>query len=187
VTSARLQPITFGPAASFDQPLDMVAACHERVERSLDLLRRLQQYVQSCGVDPSARDAARDVRRYFNLATPAHHQDEEQHVLPLLAASVFHEDRALAAKLLAQHKQLERAWAAMDAVLASVEAADSSHGLSQTAVREFTAMYRAHLALEDEKAFPAFERLLQTRHDAAAYTAAMGREMAQRRGVKPAH
>ncbi|RZJ07918.1 MAG: hemerythrin domain-containing protein, partial [Rubrivivax sp.] len=30
-----------GPAVGFDQPFEMLAACHDRVRRSLDLLERL--------------------------------------------------------------------------------------------------------------------------------------------------
>ena len=74
------------PSAGFDQPFEMLSACHERVQRSLALLQRLQDHLASHGADPQARDAARDVMRYFDIAAPAHHEDEERHVLPVLRA-----------------------------------------------------------------------------------------------------
>jgi hypothetical protein len=47
------------PGAGFDQPFEMLGACHERVQRTLDLLQRLQTYLAEQGVDDSARQAAR--------------------------------------------------------------------------------------------------------------------------------
>ena len=76
------------PGAGFDQPFEMLDACHDRVRRSLDLLRRLRDYLRGHGhgCDDSARQAARDVLRYFDIAAPLHHEDEELHVFPPLLA-----------------------------------------------------------------------------------------------------
>ncbi|MEN9486198.1 MAG: hypothetical protein RJB37_4078, partial [Pseudomonadota bacterium] len=56
------------PAVGFDQPFEMLQACHERVERSLALLQRLVAHVRDHGHDTASRSAARDVLRYFDLA-----------------------------------------------------------------------------------------------------------------------
>ena len=74
------------PGAGFDEPFAMLDACHDRVRRSLDLLERLRAYLQDKGCDDSARQAARDVLRYFDIAAPLHHEDEELHVFPPLLA-----------------------------------------------------------------------------------------------------
>jgi hypothetical protein len=58
------------PSAGFEAPFEILAACHERVERMLALIQRLQQHLQDTGCDDSARQAARDVMRYFDLAAP---------------------------------------------------------------------------------------------------------------------
>ena len=71
------------PAAGLDAPFEMLAACHDRVVRMLALQARLRQHLQDKGCDEPARQAARDVMRYFDLAAPLHHQDEELHVFPL--------------------------------------------------------------------------------------------------------
>lgn len=92
-----------GPAVGFEQPFEMLLACHERVQRSLDLLLRLQAHVARHGADDEARDAARDVLRYFDIAGPHHHQDEEQHVLPRLRAAG---QAALAQRLAADHTEM---------------------------------------------------------------------------------
>jgi iron-sulfur cluster repair protein YtfE (RIC family) len=102
------------PAASLDQPFELLAGCHDRVRRSLALLQRLVEHVRAHGADAQARSAADDVLRYFDIAGPQHHLDEEKHVLPLLEASG---DAALidaAHKLRADHRQLD-AWAARHA------------------------------------------------------------------------
>ena len=86
MTSRVALPGLRSPSAGFDQPFEMLGACHERVQRTLDLLQRLQTYLAEQGVDDSARQAARDVLRYFDIAAPLHHQDEERHVFPPLLA-----------------------------------------------------------------------------------------------------
>jgi hypothetical protein len=75
------------PDVGFEAPFEMLAACHERVTRSLGLLERLVEHLGSQGCDEQARAAAHDVWRYFEIAAPAHHADEELHVLPRLQHS----------------------------------------------------------------------------------------------------
>ncbi|MEZ0309011.1 MAG: hemerythrin domain-containing protein, partial [Ramlibacter sp.] len=81
-TTVRITPASSAPAPTFEQPFDMLEACHERVHRSLDLLARLRAHVVTHGADDQARQAAIDVLRYFDVAAPAHHLDEELHVFP---------------------------------------------------------------------------------------------------------
>ena len=97
----------------------MLLACHERVQRSLDLLLRLQAHVATQGADGQARDAARDVLRYFDLAGPQHHADEERHVLPRLRTAGL---GALADRLAADHAEMERQWRALRPALAGLAA-----------------------------------------------------------------
>jgi hypothetical protein len=56
------------PAASLDQPFELLAGCHDRVRRSLALLQRLVEHVRAHGADAQARSAADDVLRYFDIA-----------------------------------------------------------------------------------------------------------------------
>ncbi|MDY0108049.1 MAG: hemerythrin domain-containing protein, partial [Giesbergeria sp.] len=84
MTASHALPGFGGPAVGFDTPFEMLAACHERVLRSLALLQKLQDYLHGHPCDDSARQAARDVLRYFDVAAPLHHEDEELHVFPPL-------------------------------------------------------------------------------------------------------
>ncbi|AVO48995.1 hypothetical protein C6568_06825 [Melaminivora suipulveris] len=75
-SAARVSlPGVRAPGAGFDEPFAMLDACHERVRRSLDLLERLRAYLPDKGCDDSARQAARDVLRYFDIAAPLRHED----------------------------------------------------------------------------------------------------------------
>ena len=51
------------PSAGFDQPFEMLAACHERVQRMLALMTKLAAHLPAHGADEQARSAARDVMR----------------------------------------------------------------------------------------------------------------------------
>jgi hemerythrin-like domain-containing protein len=166
------------PGAGFDEPFEMLAACHERVERMLRLLERLAEHLPRHGADAQAQDAARDVLRYFDQAAPHHHEDEERHVLPALRASGEATAIALADRLHADHAQMSAAWAALRVPLVEIAAGRWAAGGAFTSVAAFAALYREHVRREDRDAFP---------QAAARVTgiarAAMGDEMAVRRGV----
>lgn len=162
------------PAAGFDQPWEMLAACHERVERMLVLLARLRAHLETAGADTQAQQAARDVMRYFDVAAPHHHEDEERHVFPRLRA---HGQAALAERLHADHEAMAPAWAALRAQLADI-AEGRPPQVDAGVWTGFAALYRRHLDDENTLAFPAAAAAT----DAAA-ARAMGAEMAARRGV----
>lgn len=64
-------------AAGFDAPLDMLSACHGRIEKQCATLRRLPAHLAEHGADVDARQAAANVVRYFDTAGRDHHADEE--------------------------------------------------------------------------------------------------------------
>ncbi len=167
------------PGAGFDQPFEMLAACHDRVRRSLQLLQRLVEHLQTSGADAMAQDAARDVLRYFTMAAPAHHEDEERHVIPLLLAAAEPRARAAAERMLDDHAEIRSAWQALDPLLQQV-AGGTLPAMAdlQAAAERFGDVHREHLRLEDEFAFPEAQGRLGA--DAQA-VAAMGEEMASRR------
>ena len=65
-------------AADFDDPFEILEACHARIARMLRTLERLPAHVSAHGVDDEAREAIARVRRYFELAAPDHHADEAE-------------------------------------------------------------------------------------------------------------
>lgn len=169
--SARLT-LHAGPAVGFDQPFEMLLACHDRVRRSLDLLLRLQAHVAQRGADEEAREAAQDVLRYFDLAGPKHHEDEERHVLPRLREAG---QAALADRLAADHAEMTRRWAALRSALQALVAGDP-HPLDPQACEAYAALYAGHMAAEEGEAFPTAAAGLTGEAEAA-----IGAEMAARR------
>lgn len=169
-----------GPAVGFDTPFEMLLACHERVQRTLALLARLVDYLRSDGCDASARQAARDVLRYFDIAAPLHHEDEERHVFPPLLAQGESAVAAAVRRLQADHEAMHAHWqAARTRLLALADGqADAFTTEDEALFARFAAGYAEHIRTEEDLVYPAARTLLS---DAAL--AAMGADMRQRRGA----
>lgn len=167
------------PAAGFDEPFEMLLACHQRVERMLVLLQRLAEHLQHKAADADAQQAATDVARYFDLAGPAHHQDEERHLFPALQAGGDVALLSLVAGLQQDHRAMEAQWLAVRADLAAVQAGALPPALAASRWAAFAGLYRRHVALEESLAYPAARPLL-----GPDQRVAMGFEMAQRRGAR---
>lgn len=174
-------PGVHAPDAGFEAPFAMLAACHERVLRSLVLLGRLVDHLGTHGCDEQARAAARDVWRYFEIAAPAHHADEEIHVLPRLQRSGDPKLAEAAAQIQADHRQLESIWERLGPRLQALAEATATWDRSMLGplaelAGEFIAIHDRHVPLEDDLAFPAAAARID-----AAELGAIGAEMAARR------
>ena len=162
------------PAPSFDDPLGVLVACHERMRRQLGTLARLPSHITSRGVDDEARAAAHAVVRYFDRAGADHHADEDDSVLPRLLARA--PDLApLIAQITAEHGVHQQRWRKLRPLLGSI-AAGYNPGLPTRLVRDVCDGYALHLDREER-------RLLPRAHDCleAAALAEIGREFAARR------
>jgi len=168
--------------AGFDHPLDILAACHERIADQCSTLLRLVVHVSEHGADEQASQAARNVMRYFDVAGPHHHADEESDLFPsLLAAAGARASGVgdLVKRLCADHRVLEGQWAALRAVLHPLSSGEAV-ALPQTLVEGFVTRYREHIALEEAQLLPRATALLP-----AATLSLIGTAMAARRGVRP--
>lgn len=173
------------PAAGFDQPLALWAACHDRIRRMVTLLQRLNEHLEKVGVDNDAGITAISIRRYFDEAAPRHHEDEEIDLFPLLRerakarATPAEANRIAAAidTLTADHADMRSLWAALREPLIQIEAGRHAK-LDEAVLALFAMRYREHAEVEDTLIAPALHRLL-TKSDLAA----IGHAMAQRRGV----
>ena len=175
-----LSSLSAGPAASFEQPFEMLAACHERVNRTLALLARLLDHLRQHGGDDQARQAAQDVMRYFDQAAPQHHRDEEMHVFPALIAQGDPATLALVSRLQQDHLQMELRWVRARGVLAAVAQGQLTvpDPGDKAALDAFASLYAGHIEAEETSAYPAARALL-----GPSALATMGREMMHRRGV----
>ena len=180
MTASHALPGFGDPAVGFDTPFDMLEACHERVLRSLALLQKLQDYLHDHPCDDSARQAARDVLRYFDMAAPLHHEDEELHVFPPLLERGGADTVAAVRQLQQDHEAMSANWQAARALLqALAEGAKESFSAADEAVlARFAGVYAEHIRLEEDLVYPAARALL-----APEAVQAMGAEMRRRRGA----
>ena len=169
------------PAAGPEAPLDMLAACHTRVEKQCRTLERLQAHLGTHGSDTAAQEAAHAVLRYFNSAAKHHHEDEEDNLFPALLDAMAGSDavciRDMTEALEAEHRVLEQRWAAMRLKLQAV-AQGEAVALGVQEVEAFVGGYRAHILREDTELLPMAERLLGEQA-----LREIGQAMRERRGL----
>ena len=179
VTGTRLNPASM---ADFDHPMDMLAACHQRIESQCMTLWRLADYLPEHGADAEAQQAASNVMRYFDSAGRHHREDEEQDLFPAMLRAAKGEASERAALLIAQagreHNAMEAAWLVLRDALERI-----AHGgdtlLDIADVHRFCTVYRAHMAMEEAHLFPLARSILKT-----PVLAELGKTMAKRRGVR---
>jgi hemerythrin-like domain-containing protein len=173
--------MTNNPAPSFDQPLELLAACHERIEEKLVALERLGPYLETKGCDAEAKAEAHAVLRYFDTSGVYHQQDEDQDLFPLLRARAAEQGRA---EIAAGIEELEREHETMDAqwrrlrqrLLAVIE---GEPRIDMEEVARFAWLYRRHMDREGAAVLP-FAREALTAEERAA----LGSRMAARRNIK---
>jgi hemerythrin-like domain-containing protein len=169
------------PTAGFEVPLEMLAACHGRVQDQCATLLRLVPHIAAQGSDRPAQEAATAVMRYFDTAARHHHEDEERDLFPALIDAMAGSDavclREMTAALTAQHRELEARWAQVRAALVQV-AAGHAVPLSPDDVCSFARLYAQHIAREEAELLPMARRLLSD-----AELDRVGLAMRQRRAV----
>ena len=161
-------------APGFDDPLEMLAQCHDRIRSQCRTLSRLMRYLPSHGADAAAQRAAAAVIRYFDSAGRQHHEDEEQDLFPLLAEAG---ESRLPAALSAEHREMERLWQELRPALEEA-ARGRTVRLAATRVERFTTLYARHTSFEEAELLPLAARILTD-----ASRRRLGRSMAARRGV----
>lgn len=165
------------PEPGFDDPLQMLWACHQHIRGQLETLQRLANHLSMFGVDARARQAAEDLVRYFDTAAPHHHADEEEDLFPAVRAAAQGEARqrleTLIATLRQEHERMSAAWAGLRPVLVAVATGEMADLTIEHAMA-FDTLYDAHMGREERGIFPIAARLLdaeQIRAIGAAMTA----------------
>jgi hemerythrin-like domain-containing protein len=169
------------PAPDFDHPLEMLAACHERIGDQCGTLRLLAVHLRDRGNDEQAREAAGAVVRYFDTAGLLHHRDEEDDLLPRMRSAAHGTDALrlarIVSRLLAEHVSLDGAWRAIRPALEGVLKKEAIV-LAESCASRFAARYDAHIAFEEREMLP-LARVLLSPGDLAT----IGQSMAARRTV----
>jgi hemerythrin-like domain-containing protein len=169
------------PAPSFDQPLEMLAACHERIEEKLKLLERLAPHLETKGCDADAQSAAHAVLRYFDTSGVWHHQDEDEDLFPLLRTRAAARGRAEIAaaveELEREHETMDSQWHRLRQRLLAIT--EGEPRLDPEEVARFAWLYRRHMDRESAALLPFAREALD-----AADLASLGERMAARRDSK---
>jgi len=169
------------PSAGFEAPLEMLAACHGRIQTQCATLLRIRSHVAIFGADDAARSAVRSVMRYFDGAAHDHHEDEERDLFPALLESMAGSDaiciRQLVDSLTIDHRELERLWDILKAWLVRIEAPDTVSP-ERGEICLFVDLYGRHIAREEQELLPMAARLLDSPD-----LARIGQSMRLRRGI----
>lgn len=170
-------------APGFEDPLEMLEACHGRIRAQCATLNKLLEYLPRHGCDLQAQQAAQAILRYFDTAGQHHHQDEECDLFPCMCDTSSAEARELVARLLDEHKGMEAAWQRLRPMLLAVADGQSAE-VDKAAAQHFIDVYDRHIELENGKLLPLAASILS-----AAQLETLGKSMAARRGVPfpPAH
>ncbi|MDO4434271.1 MAG: hemerythrin domain-containing protein [Alysiella sp.] len=167
--------LTFNPQATptWDEPIDMLYACHSKVKRFCAQLEMLPKYLAEHGLNPAARDAITQICTYFNQAAPLHHDDEEQDFFPTLLHYAPQAQNQVD-ELNRQHQILHENWTELHQILSHVLNGNLSQ-CNPKIIQAFTHAYAQHMAIEE----PLFE--LGRQHIPLAQQHAIGQIMAARR------
>lgn len=159
-----------------EHPLELLFACHDKVRHFTALAGRLALHVSHQGADAEAQQAAANILRYFDLALPKHHADEEEDVFPALRALQDMRLTQALDSLLREHERLDAYWQVVQPWLTRI-AQGEAPAASPLVLPRFVAEYQAHAEREERDVFSAIERLPQ------ATVAAIAARMCARRGA----
>ncbi len=173
-------PVVLGgkPQAGFGDPFGLLWDCHRRIESFLGVLIKAAEIGTLDEASFRSLEAALD---YFRDAAPRHTADEEESLFPRMRAAGA--GLEMMAELEADHARADRLHARLDKLgrrwLAAGELAPEELAEFGRLSGELREMYARHIGVEDEQVFPLARRVLD--REAAA---AIGREMARRRGAE---
>lgn len=170
---ARMRPIPVQP--HIEDPMAMLLACHDKVRHFSQLLHKLVAHVASHGADQQARDAAHAVWRYFEIAAPLHHADEDQDLYPALQALSDAQLSAHCQRLTLEHGPQHDDWRLVSAWLRSV--AEGAAGPPPPDVLRFANASIRHAHEEERCIYPAVQRL------GAEQLSRIAASMSERRGA----
>ena len=158
------------PKNSFEDPMDHLLACHRRIEQRLDSLDLVAANMDAKPVE--ARDALKAAFKYFDTNGHWHTEDEEISIFPRIETQLNDEERLFVTQLEAQHHRAEACYSTLKAAAVSLD--DNL----RTAIAEFNAIYREHIATEESQLIAIGRKYLS-----AEQLTLISAEMKQRRGL----
>jgi hemerythrin-like domain-containing protein len=145
------------PIAGFDEPLQMLEACHSKIEAQLGTLERLVPHLGQRGADADAKAAALAVIRYFDTSGVLHHRDEDEDLFPLLRRLAADAKRpevcAVMDELEREHATMDLEWSRLRQRLDQI-ARGQADRLEMDLVTPFAWLYRRHMRTEAAAVLP---------------------------------
>jgi hemerythrin-like domain-containing protein len=160
-------------APDFSDPIGLLEACHGRIEQNCALLQRMCDHQDTQGADADLAAAAQTVMRYFDIAAPLHHADEEQDLFPALAGEA--DLQQLIRRLQTEHAEHEMLWQTLRTDLERLVGGHAAETLRAHA-QPFIAAYRQHADIENQQILTRARQVL-----GGTTLARIGEAMAQRR------
>lgn len=143
-----LEPQQF---ASWNEPIEMLYACHGKVKRFCHQLSILPGYLEKNGVNQAVLNDVKIILQYFNQAAPLHHDDEEKDFFPALM-SKMPEIQSQVEELERQHIDLHENWRLLSEQLEALISQESV-SVDPVLIQRFILGYDKHILIEE----PLFE------------------------------
>lgn len=143
-----LEPQQF---ATWNEPIEMLYACHSKVKRFCRQLSILPDYLEKHGYTQAVLNDVEQILSYFNRAAPLHHDDEELDFFPQLV-KVAPQAQSAIDELEQQHKNLHKNWNALSAQLEEL-ISEQRQNIDEHLIERFVQGYERHITLEE----PLFE------------------------------
>ncbi|AUI65564.1 MULTISPECIES: hemerythrin domain-containing protein [Glaesserella] len=160
---------------TWDEPIEMLYACHGKVKDFCRQLQLLPDYLAKNGVNQAVKNDVQQILNYFNQSAPLHHDDEEKDFFPALIKQ-RPEAQTEVDLLEAQHIELHRNWDELSAQLVALLNGERNE-IDADLIKRFVAGYDQHIAIEE----PLFE--LGREHLSLDELNAIGQIMADRRRI----
>ena len=162
--------------ASWNEPIEMLYACHGKVKRFCRQLTILPDYLEKHGCNQVVKNDVQQILNYFNQSAPLHHNDEEKDFFPLLVKYVPEAQKDID-ELERQHVTLHDNWAKLSEQLESLLDGERNN-VDIVLINNVVSGYDKHIALEE----PLFE--LGKQHLSEPELRQIGEIMSARRRVQ---
>ncbi|MCP3852236.1 MAG: hemerythrin domain-containing protein [Gammaproteobacteria bacterium] len=168
--------------APFEQPIELLLSCHEKILHFSSSLLKLSHALKENGWSDELKTSSDKIRKYFNIAGPEHHLDEENHLFPAIIAldPEFKKPESasilkLLHRLIQEHVESDLLWETLDQML---DEQSEDFDLLEELSQEFESSMHEHAKVENEEIFPYAKENLSTE-----ILRDIGLSIAKRRGV----
>jgi len=169
--------------AGFDQPLEMLADCHRRVEHFLDVMLRVEEIYRHQALDDQAKQALAVCEEYFCKAAVKHTADEESSLFPRMRMALPDHHPAISAieGLIAEHQIAEKLHASIQQLfdqwrLSADRLPREQAAILRSELLQIRQHYAQHILVEEQQVFPVAGTVLNSEQKAM-----IGKEMHARR------